>query len=92
MDIRLKNIRRQLCREPTEQELRLQELEEELCIQETRVMEIIRELPDEKRTILEGYLCSSAELELHTVVQAFQQGKKLGEEIGRNYHMPLYRP
>ena len=90
MDDRTKRIRDQLWEEPSERELRIRELEEQISVLEPEVEAILKGLPDAERTLLEGYLYGLAELELYTVVQAYRRGKELGERIGRNYHKPLY--
>lgn len=90
MDQRQKKILDQLWEEPSEEVLHVQELEDELNVLEQQVFEIARQLPDAQRTIIEGFLYSTAELELYTVVQAYKKGKELGIEIGKHQNMPLY--
>ena len=84
MDDRMKKIREELTAEPSERELYIMELEGQLSVLESEVRRILDHLDPGEKTTLEGYLFSMAELEWHTVVQAFQRGKELGIRIGES--------
>ena len=90
MEGRLQEIRKQLWEEPSQRELHIMELEEQIGAMEPRVQALVKSLPDAERILLEGYLYALSELELYTVTQEYKRGRELGEQIGRNYHKPLY--
>lgn len=90
MNNRMRQMIDQLWEQPDEDELHVRELEDQLSALEPQVQAILQGLPDGERTVLEGFIYGTAELELYTVAQAYKRGRKIGEEIGKNKHRPLY--
>lgn len=78
MNKRYREVLRQLTEEPSEEERYIRELEEKTLRLEPLVQDVLESLPDNQRTILEGYIYAQAELELYAVVLAFKNGKRLG--------------
>ncbi|MBQ8579190.1 MAG: hypothetical protein IJ448_00660 [Oscillospiraceae bacterium] len=78
MNKRYREVLRQLTEEPSEEERYIRELEEKTLRLEPLVQDILESLPDNQRTILEGYIYAQAELELYAVVLTFKNGKRLG--------------
>ena len=84
MDDRMKEIRDQLYENPSERELYIMELEEQIRALEPALVQIKERLCEADRMMLEGYILGIAELEWHTVVQAYRRGKELGIRIGES--------
>ena len=84
MDDRMQEIRDQLYENPSERELYIMELEEQIRALEPALAQIKERLCEADRMTLEGYILAIAELEWHTVVQAYRRGKELGIRIGQS--------
>lgn len=78
MNRQYQQLLRQLTEQPSEEELRIRELEEEVLRLESLAQKILEELPYHQRSVPEGYIYAQAELEFYAVVLAFKRGRALG--------------
>ena len=73
-------IREYLFKEAPEEERRIEELEESVSVLQERTFAILETLSAEDRTIIEGCIYTMEELNLHTVVFAYNKGFRKGRE------------
>ena len=78
MTNRLNRIYDQLWPEPSETELRVMELRVECADLEQRLLDASDSLPYEIKALIDSFIDTRAELEIYSLEQAFQSGRKVG--------------
>ena len=78
MTDKLNQIYAQLWPEPSETELRIMELQDECAHLEQQLFDVAENLPYEVKVLIESYIHERAELELHSITQAFKAGRQIG--------------
>ena len=78
MDKMLNQLYDQLWPEPSETELRVMELRVECADLEQQLLDAAETLPYETKALVDSYILTRAELEIYSLKQAFQAGRKIG--------------
>jgi len=85
-----KEIRAYLFKEDSQEVRRIAELEETVSDLQEKTFRILETLSSEDRTVIEGCIYGMEELNLYTVVFAYNKGLEKAKENARRGH-PLYR-